>query len=184
MNRATLISLAIVLAFTGVAAATAGRDGASALALAGLASASEPLQPSEKKRVDGGAALALASIVAAASPLLSPEEKEAVAAFFSGNRNFPYNKQIHVVADKIDCRLSNVDITSRSCELTFGNTVKSLSGRAAAELFAAEGMARVPGEGAAGTIYEGLSKLRCTLDPKELKDAGGGGVACTYEGSE
>jgi hypothetical protein len=130
--------------------------------------------------VSSSDALALAGIVAAASPLLSSAEKEAVALLFAGSRNISYTKKIVVTADKIVCRASNVDITSRSCEMTFGKTVKSLSGRAANELYATEAMAGVPSDGAAGTMYEGLSKLECAIDPQEIEQAGGGGAVCSF----
>jgi hypothetical protein len=140
------------------------------------------LELGETGRLDGPRALALAGIVAAASPLLSSTEKEAVAMAFSGNNSISYNKKIVVTADKIVCQVSNVDITSRSCELTFGKTVKSISGRAANELYATEVMAGVPDEGAAGTIYEALSKLHCAIDPQEIKEQAGGGAECTFLG--
>jgi hypothetical protein len=129
----------------------------------------------------GSAALALAGVVAPYSPLLSSGEKKAVAAFFAGNTNVPYTKKIIVTADKIVCRISNVDITARSCELTFKTTKHTLKGREANELFATEAFAGVPSDGAAGSIFESLSKLNCTLDPKELKDKGGGGAQCTFD---
>jgi hypothetical protein len=131
--------------------------------------------------VNGSAALALAGVVAPNAPDLSTADKKEVAAFFDGNTSTSYKTKITVTADKIVCRVSNVDITARSCELTFGKTVKKLTGRAANEIDATEAMAGVPSDGAAGSIFEGLSKLSCTLDPAALKDKGGGGASCSYE---
>jgi hypothetical protein len=131
--------------------------------------------------VTGSAALALAGVVAPNSPTLSTADKATVAAFFNGNTDTSYKKKITVMADKIVCRISDVDITARSCELTFGNTVKKLTGRAANEIYATEVMAGVPSDGAAGSIFESLSKLSCTLDPATLKGKGGGGADCSYE---
>jgi hypothetical protein len=125
-------------------------------------------------------ALALAAVIAAASPLLSSAEKEAVTLLFAGKNDIPYSKKIVVTADAILCRVSNVDITFRSCELTFGKTVKTIDGRAANELYTTEAMADVPSEAAMGTIYEGLSKLHCTIDPQQIKQQDGGGADCTY----
>ena len=72
----------------------------------------------------GSVALALAGVVAAHSPKLSPAEKKAVAAFFDGKTDVPYTTKIKVAADKIVCRIGNVDITARSCEVTFaGETI-------------------------------------------------------------
>jgi hypothetical protein len=156
MNRATPIALATALMFLGLASARAGS-------------------------VTGQAALALAGVVAPASHVLSMTEKEAVATLFAANSTIPYRKKIIVTADKIVCRVSNVDITARSCELTFGKTVKTINGRAANEVFATAAMAGIPSDGAAGSIFESVSKLSCTLDPQVIKDKAGGGAECSFE---
>jgi hypothetical protein len=131
--------------------------------------------------ISGSAALAMAGVVAPYSPTLSAADKKLVAAFFNGNTSTSYKNKIVVTADKIVCRTSNVDITARSCELTFGKTVKSLTGRAANEIYATEAMAGVPSDGAAGSIFESVSKLSCTLDPAALKDKAGAGADCSYQ---
>jgi hypothetical protein len=156
MNRATPIALATALMFLGLASARAGS-------------------------VTGQAALALAGVVAPASHVLSMTEKEAVATLFAANSTIPYKKKIVVTAEKIVCRVSNVDITARSCELTFGKTVKTINGRAANEVFATAAMAGVASDGAAGSIFESVSKLSCTLDPQVIKDKAGGGAECSFE---
>jgi hypothetical protein len=130
--------------------------------------------------VSGSVALALAGVVAPYSPLPAAEKK-AVAAFFAGNTDVSYAKKITVTADKIVCRTSNVDITARSCELTFKGKTRTVKGREANEIFATEVMAGVPSDGAAGSIFESLSKLSCTLDPKALKDKAGAGADCSFE---
>jgi hypothetical protein len=128
----------------------------------------------------GSVALALAGVVAPYSPLPAAE-KQAVAALFNGDGNVGYANKIMVTADKIVCRASNVDITARSCELTFAGHTRTVKGREANEIFATEALAGVPSDGAAGTIFEGLTKLSCTLDPKVIKENGGGGADCTFE---
>ena len=35
-------------------------------------------------------------------------------------------------------------------------------------------------DGAAGSVFEGLSKLDCTIDPAEIKQKAGGGANCTF----
>jgi hypothetical protein len=107
-----------------------------------------------------------------------------VAALFKGDTNFPYTAKITVTADKIVCRASNVDVTARSCELTFKNSTKALKGREANELYATEAMAGILTDGAAGSNFESLAKLSCTLDPKVLKQKGGGGAECSYEAAK
>jgi hypothetical protein len=131
--------------------------------------------------ISGPAALALAGVVALYSPLLTADEREAVSALFVGQSGMRYAKTISVTADKIVCCVSNVDITARSCELTFKGTKQTINGRRASEIFATEAMAGVPSDGAAGSITESLSKLTCTLDPAEIKQKAGGGATCAFE---
>jgi hypothetical protein len=134
----------------------------------------------EAASLSGSPAMALAAIAAVHSPRLSAAEKKAVAEFFSGKSPL-YKGKIAIAADKIVCRASDVDVTSRSCELTYGDKTRSLTGREANEVYATEAMAGVPSEGAAGSIYEGLSKLTCTLDPEAIKQKDGSGAECSYE---
>jgi hypothetical protein len=148
-----------------------------ALALAAALFASE----ASAETVSGSAALALAGVVAAASPLLTSAERRAVDELFAGSSNISYKKKIAVAADKIVCRAGNVDITARSCDLTFGSRTKTINGRAANELYSTEAMAGVPADGAAGKIFESVAKLNCTLDPQAIKQNDGGGANCTYE---
>ena len=131
--------------------------------------------------VSGPAALALAGVVALYSPLLTADEREAASAFFVGQSGVRYAKKISVTADKIVCRVSNVDITARSCELTFKGSKQTITGRRASEIFATEAMAGIPADGAAGSVLESLSKLNCTLDPAEIRQMAGGGATCSFE---
>jgi hypothetical protein len=131
--------------------------------------------------VTGAAALALAGVVAPHSPSLSSAEQKAVAAFFAGEAGFPARTKISVTVDKIVCRTSNADITARSCALTFKKISVSFDGRDASELYATVAMAGVPSDGAAGSIFESLSKLNCTLDPAQIRDKAGAGAECSYE---
>jgi hypothetical protein len=65
----------------------------------------------------GPAALALAAVVAEQAPLAG-YEKRVIARLFSGNTNlrfFPKDK-ISVGAVSVVCRVSNEDITARTCE--------------------------------------------------------------------
>jgi len=142
---------------------------------AGTSTASEP-----PATAFGPIALALAGVVAPYSNL-PPAEKKAVAALFAGQANVGFAGKISVTADKIVCRISNVAITARSCQLTFSTKTLTLQGRAANELYATEALAGVPGEGAAGSAFESLSKLNCTLDPRQIGEKDGGGANCSFE---
>ena len=129
----------------------------------------------------GSAALALAAVVAQYSPALKPAEKKAVASLFAGNANYAATGKIFVTADKLMCRTSNVDLTSRSCELTFKSGKRSLKGREANELFATAALAGIPAEGAAGSNIESAAKLNCTLDPQQIRQKDGGGASCSFD---
>jgi hypothetical protein len=131
--------------------------------------------------LSGSPALALAAVVAAHSPVLSPAQRKAVAAIFNGKGAGPYKDKVVVTADKIVCRAGNVDITARSCELTFDKKTETFAGREANELYATEVYAGVPSDGAAGKIFESVSKLKCTLDPQAIAQNDGSGADCSYE---
>ena len=131
----------------------------------------------------GQEALALAAVVAEYSPLLSAHDRKVLARLFDGDLNlsFPANQKISVKADAVVCRVSDVDITARSCELTFGIHKRTLKGRRANELYATAVEAGVPSDGAAGSIFESFSQLVCTIDPSEIKQKAGGGADCTFD---
>jgi hypothetical protein len=131
--------------------------------------------------VSGPNALALAGVVALYSPLLSGDERETAAALFVGEKDVRYAKKITITADKIACRVSNVDISARSCELTFNGKKQAVTGRRASEIFATEALVGVPPDGAAGSVFETLSNLSCTLDPKAIKQKDGSGASCSFE---
>ena len=133
--------------------------------------------------INGQAALALAAVVSLYAPLPAANKK-AVAALFKGDTHFPFTARITVAAEKIVCRTSDVDLTARSCELTFKTANRALKGREASELYATEAMAGIPPDGAAGSNFESVSRLNCTLEPKALKDKAGAGAECAYEAAK
>jgi len=139
------------------------------------------ISAAEAASLTGSPAFALAAVVAAHSPLLSADQKKAIAAFFEGRGVGAYKDKINVDADKIVCRASNVDIAARSCELTFGKKTASFTGREANELYSTEAMAGIASDGAAGSNFESLSRLKCTLDPEAIKRKDGSGAECSYE---
>jgi len=57
----------------------------------------------------------------------------------------------------------------------------NLKGRRAHELFATIGEVGVPADGAAGTIFEALSYLDCTINPHEIEQRAGGGASCSFD---
>jgi hypothetical protein len=130
----------------------------------------------------GGTALALATLVGAHSPTLDTADKSALARMLDGNASvrYPADRKITVKADSVVCRSSNPDITAHSCDLTFGTRKASLAGRAAHELYATIVEAGVEADGAAGTIYEALRTLSCTIDPNAVKQRDGSGADCTF----
>lgn len=144
------------------------------LSLSGIPSA-------QAATVSGSTALALAGVVARLSKSLTSAEKKAVAMLFAANSDIPYKDKIVVTADKIVCRTSNVDITARSCDITFGKKMRTLNGSTANEIFATAALAGVPSEGAAGSVFESLTKLSCTIDPNAIGQKDGSGADCSFE---
>ena len=84
----------------------------------------------------GPSALALAAVMAPHSRAVRAFDKRVIARLFRGNTNFGFtpNTKISVDAESVTCRVSNVDITSRSCELNFGARKRTLTGREANEV--------------------------------------------------
>jgi hypothetical protein len=130
----------------------------------------------------GAAALSLAALVGLQSPVLSGNEKGVLAKYLDGHADviFKKGKTIVVKADAVHCRISNVDITVHSCDLTFGGKKKTLTGRKAHEIYATLVENGVPSDGAAGSIFEGLTDLECKIDPAQVAGRDGGGASCDY----
>lgn len=151
---------------------------AAALLLAsGGASAAAPSTAS------GASALALGGIVASYSPEVSAADRDALNHLFVEELDFrwPPNHPIAIKADSIVCRAGNVDITAWSCELTFGKSKVAVKGRQAHELHATIFEVGVPPDGAAGSTFEALSHLDCTIDPNVIKQKAGGGASCKFD---
>ena len=130
----------------------------------------------------GPTALAVAAVVAQYSPVLNPGERKVIAGLFDGNTRMSYPlKKLSVEADSVMCRISNVAIADRSCELSFSKGKRSLKGKAANEVYATLASAGVTAEGAAGSMIEAISKLSCTLDLGEIKQNAGGGADCSWQ---
>jgi hypothetical protein len=131
----------------------------------------------------GPTALALAAVIAQHSPVVRGFDRRTTARLFGGRTNFGFtpNTKISVTADSVVCRISNVNITTRTCDLTFGVRKRTLTGREANEVSATGLTAGASSEGAAGSIVESISKLDCTIDPNEIMKKAGGGAQCTFE---
>jgi len=140
------------------------------------------VQPAFANSANGNGALALAALVAENSPAVSIFNKGIMLKMLNGNLGFfyPANHTILVKADSVVCRASNVDISAHSCQLKFGAVTRNLAGRRAHELYATIAEIGVPPDGAAGSVFEAVSHLDCTIDPNEVKQKAGGGASCTY----
>jgi hypothetical protein len=136
--------------------------------------------------VEGNGALSLAAIVGQYSPIITKPEREVLSKLLSGQKNAPYGaaKKVAVTADGITCRVGNVDITLHLCELTFGSKKVTINGRASHELYATLAEVGVPPDGAAGTIFEGVSNLKCEIEPSAIKKSDGSGAHCAYDPSK
>jgi hypothetical protein len=130
----------------------------------------------------GPTALAVAAVVARYSPLLNPGERKVIAGLFDGNSRISYpKKKLSVSADTVTCRISNVAIAERSCEIAFAKGKHSLKGREAHEVYATLASAGVTAEGAAGSMIESISKLSCTLDLDAIRQNAGAGADCSWQ---
>jgi hypothetical protein len=68
----------------------------------------------------GPSALALAAVVASHGSLLGSFDRRAMSRLFDGKAPIlPRFNKIRVAAVSIVCKMSDVDITARSCDLTF-----------------------------------------------------------------
>lgn len=130
----------------------------------------------------GPGALALATLVAERAPQIGLLDKHLLTAYLDGRANTPHakGKKIVVKAEAIDCRASNVDITSHACDLTFGAKKIALAGRRAHELYATLAEVGVVPDGAAGTIHEAVTNLDCTIDADAVQEKAGGGAVCAF----
>jgi hypothetical protein len=131
----------------------------------------------------GPNALALAALVAGHTPALTAAQKRQMAWLLDGYvaRIPPGAGPISVTADSVTCRASNVDISARSCTLSVGTTTVTVKGRLANELFATIAEAGVSAQGAAGTIFIGLTQLSCTIGPQAIRRRDGSGASCSYQ---
>jgi hypothetical protein len=145
-----------------------------------LGTSSAPAADAPPAKASGSTALALAGVIAPLSPALSGAEKKAVAMLFAANADIPYKKKIEVTADRLVCRAGNVDITLRNCEVRFGKKVKTVNGATANEIFATVALAGIPADGAAGSVFESLTKLSCTIDPGAIRQRDGSGAECSF----
>jgi hypothetical protein len=122
----------------------------------------------------GPSALALAAVVASHG-----------SGLFEGKGLFIARvNKITVAADSVVCKMSNVDITVRSCELTFKSHKRNLTGRDANEVYSTLAVAGIKSEGTAGSIIESVTNLACTIDPVQIGRKSGGGATCTFEAKQ
>jgi hypothetical protein len=130
----------------------------------------------------GNSELSLAALVGLHSPLLSAPEKEQLEKYLDGDAKASLHMgKITVRAEAVTCRMSNVDVTHHDCEVDFGTTKASFEGRKAHELYATLIENGVPSDGAAGSIYEGIVKLHCVINPADVKEMAGGGASCSFK---
>jgi hypothetical protein len=89
-------------------------------------------------------------------------------------------RTITVKADKISCRMGDVDIGLHACTLTFGSRTVTKSGPAGQMFLATMQENGVPSDGAAGTIFYNATAVSCTIDATQVESHDGGGAACTF----
>jgi hypothetical protein len=131
----------------------------------------------------GPSALALAAVVADHSSVLGAFDRRAVSGMLNGKVDFVIRRtqKITVAVDGVVCKMSNVDITARSCVLTVKGRDRTVTGRDANEIFGTLALAGVQTEGAAGSIVASIMHLECTLDPAVIRQKAGGGAECKFD---
>jgi hypothetical protein len=132
---------------------------------------------------NGPSALALAAVVTYHGGwLLGAFDRRALLRLFEGKRLIIKRvNKITVAVDSIVCKMSDVDITARSCALGFKNHKRNLTGRDANEVYGTLAIAGVMSEGAAGSTAASIMKLSCTIDPVLIGQKSGGGATCSFE---
>jgi hypothetical protein len=154
-------------------------------ALLSVALAASIPNPAAAATTAGHAALALSAIVGQYDPTLSAGVKTGLLRLLADEAfGGMHHGKLTVKADAVNCRAGDVDLKAFSCTLTFGTRTVALKGRLAAELNATMFVAGVPSDGAAGTVFESVKALSCTLDLTELGGPGtgdGGGASCDYQ---
>lgn len=139
--------------------------------------------PSFAVQSHGNEALALAALIGESAPTLSHEDKAVLAHFLGSSGTFALPTHMHhitVKADKVRCRMGDVDLTLHDCQLTFGATTLTATGRSGQTLLATMQENGVASDGAAGTIYYSVAPISCVIDPVEVKSHDGGGATCTF----
>jgi hypothetical protein len=131
----------------------------------------------------GNGALALAAQIGAEDPALSAKEKSVLTYFLNSQTNVTLPagvRSITVKADKISCRMGDVDIDLHDCTLTFGSRTVTKSGTAGQMFLATMQENGVPSDGAAGTIFYNATAVTCTIDAAQVESHDGGGAKCTF----
>ena len=159
-----LKSASLILAFTLVSGAATALDS----------------RPAMATELSGATALALAALVGERDPSLSARHRRLLETIFNGADPHARTRHISVAAAKIVCRISDVAINQRSCALSFGSRTRTIRGAPAHALYATLAEAGVPGDGAAGTIFESLTALSCKIQPQVIAQNSGGGANCSF----
>jgi hypothetical protein len=126
----------------------------------------------------GASALGLAAQVGAHEPALSTLGRHRLARLAGGH--MAAGAAIRVRADRVFCRISNVDITSASCDLRFGRRMVSFRGASARALMDAMGAAGIEADGAAGSTGAVIGALDCRIYPGQIAERAGGGAHCSW----
>jgi hypothetical protein len=131
----------------------------------------------------GNAALALAALIAEHSPAISHNERIVLGRFLEGHTGFALPPGMHhivVSADKVVCRLSDIDVTMHNCDITVGSMTYTEAGRRGQALLATMQENGVTGDGAAGSIYFGVAPISCNIDTGMVQARAGGGAKCVF----
>jgi hypothetical protein len=96
----------------------------------------------------------------------------------------PASRRIKTSADRIRCRMGDVDTTLHDCTLTFGHREITRAGRTGQLLLATLQQNGAQSDGAAGTIYYTVTDISCLVDATRVEMHEGVGATCTFTNGE
>lgn len=127
----------------------------------------------------GSPGMAFAALMAQHAPTVSAANKWRLMQYLGNHSAGPAAPTLITVNAKgLQCLSGNVAENFHSCELDYGSSHLTITGRAANELYATAVENGVQPDGAAGKMGFVLKDLMCTVKPHDIGT--GGAVACSW----
>ena len=127
----------------------------------------------------GSPGMAFAALVAQHSPTVSAANKWRLLQYLGNHSAGPGAPALITVNAKgLQCLSGNVAENFHSCDLNYGSSHLTITGRAANELYATAVENGVQPDGALGKMEFVLKDLTCTVKPHDIGT--GGAVSCSW----